>query len=68
MNSTWSQLSHYLICISFILNKEHFTFQLQYKYSGTFANNKYEEMSIPKIKKMCDPILASDTIENATPL
>ena len=55
MNSTWSQLSHYLICISFILNKEHFTFHLQYKYSGTFANNKYEEMSYPKNKKNVRP-------------
>ena len=27
----------------FKLNKEHFTFHLQYKHSGTFADCKYEE-------------------------
>ena len=42
------------------------TFHLQYKHSGTFANRKYEELSYPKIKKMCDPI-SSNSIENATP-
>ena len=38
------------------MNEEHFTFHLQYKYSGTFANGKYEE---PKNLKMCDPILVT---------
>ena len=47
----------------FRLSEEHFTFHLQYKHSGTFANHKYEELSY---SKMCDPILV--TIENATPL
>ena len=28
--------------------EEHFTFYLQYKHSGTFANGKYEELSYPK--------------------
>ena len=42
------------------------TFHLQYKHSGTFANRKYEELSYPKIKKLCDPI-SSNSIENATP-
>ena len=42
------------------------TFHLQYKHSGTFANRKYEELSYPKIKKMCDPT-SSNSIENATP-
>ena len=42
-----------------ILNKEHFTFHLQYKHSGTFGNCKYEELSYPKIQKMCVPILVT---------
>ena len=42
------------------LNKEHFTFDLQYKHSGTFASCKYEELSYPKNQKMCDPILVTD--------
>ena len=60
-----------------ILNKEHFTFHLQYKYSGMFANCKYEELSYPKNQKMCNPILVTllkmrphdsqSSRENATP-
>ena len=43
-----------------ILTKEHFTFHLQYKHSGTFANCKYEDqLSYPKYQKMCDPILVT---------
>ena len=38
------------------LNEEHFTFHLQYKYSGTFRNRKYEQLSYPKNPKMSDPI------------
>ena len=34
------QLSHFLICINLILNKEPFTFHLQYKHSGMFAKRK----------------------------
>ena len=41
------------------MNEEHFTFHLQYKHSGTFANRKYEELSYPKNPKMCDPILVT---------
>ena len=41
------------------LNEEQFTFHLQYKHSGTFANRKYEELSYPKNQKMCDPILVT---------
>ena len=41
------------------LNEEHFTFHLQYKYPGTFANRKYEQLSYPKNPKMCDSILVS---------
>ena len=29
-------------------NEEHFTFYLQYKHSGTFANCKYKELSYPQ--------------------
>ena len=60
-----------------ILNEEHFTFHLQYRHSGTFANRKYEELSYPKNQKMCDLILVTllkmpphyshTSSENATP-
>ena len=49
----------FYLCIYFTLNEEHFTFHLQYKHSGTFANRKYEELSYPKTQKMCDPILVT---------
>ena len=39
-----------------ILNEEPFTFHLQYKHSGTFANRKYEQLSHPKSQRMRDPI------------
>ena len=65
------------LCMYLILNKEHFTFHLQYKHSGTFTNRKYEELSYPKNKKMCDRILVTQfkmrphdsesSRENATP-
>ena len=51
----------------FRLNEEHFTFHLQYKHSGTFANRKYEELSYPKKSENVRPH-SSDSIENATPL
>ena len=67
----------FYLCIYLILNEEHFTFRLQYKHSGTFANRKYEELPCPKNQKMCDPILVSllkmpphysqSSHENATP-
>ena len=67
----------FYLCIYLILNEEHFTFHLQYKHSGTFANRKYEELSYPKNQKMCDPILVTllkmrphysqSSRENATP-
>ena len=41
------------------LNEEHFAFHLQYKYPGTFANRKYEQLSNPKNPIMCDPILVT---------
>ena len=51
----------------FGLNEEHFTFHLQYKHSGTFANRKYEEQSYPK-KSENVRLHSSNSIENATPL
>ena len=41
------------------LNKEHFTFHLQYKCSGMFTKCKYDELSYPQKTKMCDPILVT---------
>ena len=38
----------FYLCIYLILNEEHFTFHLQYKHSGTFANRKFEELPYPK--------------------
>ena len=64
-------------CIYLILYEEHFTFDLQYKHSGTFANRKYEELSYAKTQKMCDPMpvtllkmrphYSQTSRENATP-
>ena len=54
-----------------------FTFHLQYKHSGTFANRNCEELSYPQTPKMYDPILVTllkmelhysqSSRENATP-
>ena len=44
------ELTHF-----FRLNEEHFTFHLQYKHSGTFANRKYEELSYSKNKTNAQP-------------
>ena len=61
------------------LNEDHFkcTFHQQYKYPGTFATRKYEQLSYPKNPKMCHPILVTllemqphygqSSRENATP-
>ena len=55
-----------VICIYVILNEEHFTFHLQCKHFGTFANHKYEELFHTKNpEKMCDPILV--TLEKMRP-
>ena len=45
--------------IFYKLNEEHFTFHLQQKYPGTFANRKYEQLSYPQNPKICDPILVT---------
>ena len=67
----------FYLCIYLILNEDHFTFHIQYKHSGTFANRQYEELSYTKNQKMCDPILVTllkmrsyysqSSHENATP-
>ena len=46
-------------CPFFRLNEEHFTFHLQYKHSGTFVYQKYEELSHPKKSENMRPILAT---------
>ena len=53
--------------IFFRLNDESFTFHLQYKHSGTFANSKYEELSYPQKSENVQPH-SSYSIENAAPL
>ena len=43
----------------FLINwmNEQFTIHLKYKYSGTLANRKYEQLQfLPQNPKMCDPI------------
>ena len=63
-----------------MLNKEHFTFYLQYKHSGTFSNCKHVEMEklfecrgprtqhvLPQKSENVLPHF-SNSIENATPL
>ena len=56
------ELAHF-----FRLNEaEHFTFHLQYKYSGTFGNCKYEELSYAKKSENVRPH-SSNSTENATP-
>ena len=49
------------------MNEEHFTFHLQNKYSGTFANLKYEELLYPKNPQMCDPIPAAHPHKEVPP-
>ena len=45
------------------MNEEHFTFHLQYKHSGMFANRKYEGLSYPKKPENVRPH-SSNFIEN----
>ena len=51
----------------FKLSEEHFTFHLQYKHFGTFANRKCEELFYPQ-KSENVRTHSSNSIENATPL
>ena len=73
-------LSHYLFSRTdpfFRLNEEHFTFHLQYKHFGTFANRKCEELCNPKksenvrphswLLKKIRPHCSQSSRENATP-
>ena len=39
------------------MNEEHFTFYLQYKHSGTFANRNYEEQYYPKKSENVRPLV-----------
>ena len=41
------------------LSDPNFTFHIQYKHSGKFANRKYGELSYPKNQKLCNPILVT---------
>ena len=63
----------------FKLNEEHFTYHLQYKHSGAFANRNCEELSYPKNPKMCGPSslvtllkmrphYSQSSVENVAPL
>ena len=52
------ELTHF-----FRLNEEHFTFHLQYKHSGTFANRKYGELSYTEKSENVWPH-SSNSIEN----
>ena len=51
----------------FKLNEEHFTFHLQYKHSGMFANGKCERTFIPQKSENVQPH-SSNSFENVTPL
>ena len=58
--------------LRFKLNKEHFSFHLQYKHSGAFANRKYEELSHPQSTENVRPhssncIEYQSSREKATP-
>ena len=48
----------FYLSVYHIFSKKRFTFHLQDKHSGAFANRKYEELSYPKNQKMCSPILS----------
>ena len=50
------------------MKNTNFTFHLQYKHSGTFANHKYEELSYPKKSENARGPHSSNSLENATPL
>ena len=51
----------------FKLNEKQFTFHLQYKYSGTFANREYEELSYPKKSENVRPHHSQSSRDNANP-
>ena len=67
LNFRHPNLGTFCSCIYLILNEEHFTFHIQYKHSGTFANRKYEELSYLKKSENVRPH-SRNSIENATPL
>ena len=51
----------------FKLNEKQFTFHLQYKYSGTFANREYEELFYPKKSENVRPHHSQSSRDNANP-
>ena len=66
-----SNLVTFYLCIYLMLNEERFTFHLQYKLSGTFANRKCVNNCLtpppPPQKRNVRPH-SSNSIENATTL
>ena len=56
------ELTHF-----FRFNEQHFTFNLQYKHSGTFANHKYEELFYPQNSENVRHHYSQSSRENATP-
>ena len=62
-NFRYPNLVTFYLCFYLILNEEQFTFHIQYKHSGTFANRKYEELSHPKNQKMCHPIIVNPVVK-----
>ena len=56
----------FYLCISLVLNEEHFTLHLQCKHSGTFANRKYGELPSPKGSENVRPH-CTNSVDNATP-
>ena len=54
--------------IFYKLHEEHFTFHLQYKHSGTFANRKYEDWTVlPQKSENVRPHYSQSSRANATP-
>ena len=49
------------------MKEKHFTFHLQYKHSGMFANRKYEELSYPKKFENARPHSSQSSHENEIP-
>ena len=52
----------------FRLSEEHFSFHLQYKHYGTFADRKYEKLSYPKKSENVrphsyDPIIVNQVVK-----
>ena len=57
----------FYLCFYLILNEEYFTLHTQYKYFGTFANPKYEELSNPPKTENVQPH-SSNSIKKRDPI